>query len=239
MTEVSSFLLHGLEDLWFDYGVRTNISPDHLNWHPDMKHYVETKYRLFTHSTKGVFTTQGVLDAMTELSLPLTHTAPLVIYNNEYPLEKTQFVGAHNAGNLQVCYLLVKTLLSDYGITIPQEAISNVISSIQPLAHRIQLINEKSGIKFYDDGKATSSQALRVALEAFTGPIVLIAGGSDKGDNFSALADLMKQKVGYGVFIGTTAPQFVQIAETKGIQHSRAGSMEEAVKLAYEYAKAH
>lgn len=49
----------------------------------------------------------------------------------------------------------------------------------------------------------------------------------------------MKQKVSYGVFIGATGPQFIQIAETKGIAHSGANSMEEAVKFAYDYARAH
>ncbi len=66
VTELSSFLLYGLEDLKFDYSIWTNISPDHLNWHPDMKDYIATKYRLFTHTTMGVFTTQGVIDALTE-----------------------------------------------------------------------------------------------------------------------------------------------------------------------------
>ena len=61
VTELSSFLLYGLNDLWFDYSVWTNISPDHLNRHPDMKDYVATKYRLFQHSTKGVFATEGVM----------------------------------------------------------------------------------------------------------------------------------------------------------------------------------
>lgn len=97
VVECSSFMLYQLESLRFDYSVRTNISPDHLNRHPDMKDYVATKYRIFTHSTKGVFTTEGVMTTLSNLSLPLTHTAPLTIYTNEYPIDKTQFVGAHNA----------------------------------------------------------------------------------------------------------------------------------------------
>ncbi|MBP6910378.1 hypothetical protein KBC03_02160 [Patescibacteria group bacterium] len=88
-------------------------------------------------------------------------------------------------------------MLADYGIDIADETIHAVMKSIKPLSHRIEFIAEKQGIRFYDDNKATSSQALRVALEAFPGPIVLIAGGSDKGDNFSSLAELMKQKIGY------------------------------------------
>lgn len=239
VTELSSFLLYGLKDLWLDYSVRTNISPDHLNRHPDMKDYVATKYRIFQHTTKAIFTTEGVMDELTKQWLELTHTAPVTIYHNDYPLTYTQFVGAHNAGNLQVCYLLVKTLIRDYAINIDEEKIHEVIQQIKPLAHRIQLINEKMGIRFYDDSKSTSSQSLKVALEAFPGPIVLIAWGSDKGDNFSALAELMKLKVGYWVFIGTTGPQFVQIAEGAWIEHSKAASMEEAVKMAYEYARNH
>ncbi len=237
--EVSSFLLYGLEDLRFDYAIWTNISPDHLNWHPDMKDYVATKYRLLQHSTKAVFTMQGVLDTLAEQGIALDHTAPLTLYNNDYPLADTQFVGTHNAGNIQACYLLVKTLVQDYGLTISETEIHEAINAIEPLAHRMQLINEKNGISFYDDGKSTSSQSLRVALEAFPGPIVLIAGWSDKGDSFSALAELMKQKVGYGVFIGTTAPQFIEIAEAKEIEHDKASSMQEAVKLAYEHAQKH
>jgi|GEM_PF-1967767 len=167
VTELSSFLLHGLEDLQFDYSVRTNISPDHLNRHPDMKHYVETKYRLFTHTTKEIFTTKGVMDALSELGISQTHTAPLTIYHNDYPLTHTQFVGAHNAGNLQVCYLVVEALVKDFGIAVSHETIQKVMNEIKPLEHRIQLINEKQGIKFYDDSKSTSSQSLKVALEAF------------------------------------------------------------------------
>ncbi|MBP6910379.1 hypothetical protein KBC03_02165 [Patescibacteria group bacterium] len=97
VTELSSFLLYGLNDLLFDYSVWTNISPDHLNRHTDMKDYTSTKYRLFTHTTMHVFTTKGVLDAMEELGLPLDHTAPLTVYGNDYPLEGTQFVGGHNS----------------------------------------------------------------------------------------------------------------------------------------------
>lgn len=115
------------------------------------------------------------MDILHEHHIDLTHAIPITMYGNDYPLDNTQFVGKHNAGNLEVCYLVAKAVLSDIH-SVSDDIIHATMNSIKPLDHRIQLINEKSGIKFYDDSKATSSQALKVALEAFPGPIVLIAG---------------------------------------------------------------
>ncbi len=158
----------------FDYSVWTNLSPDHLNWHPDMADYVATKYLLIQHTNKQAFITPGVMDILHEHHVDLTHAIPITMYGNDYPLDNTHFVGKHNAGNLEVCYLVAKAVLSDIH-SVSDDIIHATMNSIKPLDHRIQLIAEKSGIKFYDDSKATSSQALNVALEAFPGPIVLIA----------------------------------------------------------------
>lgn len=166
VTELSSFLLYGLTDLRFDYSVWTNLSPDHLNRHPDMKDYVATKYRLIQQTNKQAFVTPGVMEVLHEQHIDLTHAIPITMYGNDYQLDNTQFVGSHNAGNLEVCYLVAKAVLADIN-SVSDDVIHATMNSIKPLDHRIQLISEKNGIKFYDDSKATSSQALKVALEAF------------------------------------------------------------------------
>lgn len=107
-----------------------------------------------------------MLDTLHTYHVDLSHTIPITIYGNEYPLENTQFVGGHNAGNLEACYLVTKALLADIH-SVSDDVIHAAMNGIKPLDHRIQLINEKEGIKFYDDSKATSSQALTVALQAF------------------------------------------------------------------------
>ncbi len=101
----------------------------------------------------------------------------------------------------------------------------------------MQRLKTIEDITWYDDGKSTSAQSLGAALHSFAEPIIVICGGSDKGDSFDHLADLFKQHAVHGVFLGQTAPQFAKIFDAIGLSYTIAHSMQETVSLAWLAAK--
>lgn len=148
---------------------------------------------------------------------------------NKYRLEETRFSGLHNALNvlsvvvvgnaMKICSKRTKTYLKDIG----------------GLAHRLEFVTEKNGVRYVDDSKSTSCQSLKAALGAF-GPksVRLIAGGSDKGDPFEGLEAPLGEKTAFAALIGATAAQLAGICEKAGVPHQICADMDEAVSAASE-----
>lgn len=232
--ELSSFMLYGLTNFWFDYSGFLNFSPDHLNRHPHLDDYRKSKENILRQTKK-----QARTNAQIRENLPSDLQSKVKKYSPEFDLTHTNFIWKHNQKNFSFCCECANQYLTDHPelwITALNEN-STVWSKIRPLPHRTQFIKTLDGIAIYDDSKSTSSHSLSAALEWFEQKIVLVAGWSDKGETFDHLTQLFKDHVWYGVFIGTTAPQFLQIFQTNQISCDQASSMEDAVQLAYKNAK--
>ncbi|MDP2833570.1 MAG: UDP-N-acetylmuramoyl-L-alanine--D-glutamate ligase [Pseudomonadota bacterium] len=145
------------------------------------------------------------------------------------PVDKLPIAGLHNAANVLAALALCRA------IGLPYDGLIPALKTFEGLPHRVQRVAEVAGRTFYDDSKGTNVGATAAALLGFTGPLVLIAGGDGKGQNFSPLKEAVKHARAV-VLIGRDGPLLAEaIADAAPV--FRAESMEEAVNMAFKLSK--
>ena len=238
--ELSSFQIEDLLSYRSDVSVILNITPDHLNRYKNFSEYRRAKLKLIKHSNVTVlnrddkelrdikgenllfFSRKEVADAFIEKGELKVKTRR---GEARIPLSELPLKGSHNEEN----YLAAALVLSTLGIS--EEEILQGLKQFKGLPHRTEKVAEIRGIKFINDSKATNPDSLKKALESFD-RIVLIAGGSDKGLDFTHLKPLVKEKVKAAVLVGETADLLSKtFSEVTTVR--RAPSMEEAVRTAF------
>jgi len=192
--ELSSFQL---EDLHKSprLAVITNFSKEHLvpadpnnpNYHQTMKVYWESKANIFKHqSAKDVLIVNQ--NFKTSFKNIFSTVKSQVVYFGKSEL-KSNLIGEHNKENIAAALEVAKRL------RVKDLVIRNTLAKFQGLEHRIEFVSEKDGIKYYNDSFATIPDSAITAIRSFDAPIVLLAGGADKGSDFSRLGKLIKQKI--------------------------------------------
>ncbi|MCK9271952.1 UDP-N-acetylmuramoyl-L-alanine--D-glutamate ligase [Candidatus Gracilibacteria bacterium] len=247
--EVSSFMAYNIDKFVSDYSIFTNFEKDHLNWHKDFKDYLNSKLKLFKNTKKKSIINSQILKKAKELSvnLDLENTRIFGIENDlenrveasdiivsgkkKCSIDETNFSGLYNALNILSSVIVLGEL------KVCSKRIREYLKNVSPLSHRLEFYKEINGIKFIDDSKSTSAQSLKAALESVGGNILLIAGGSDKGDDFEYLAPLLKEKVKHGELIGETSSKLGLLFNKNSISFHYAISMNDAVKKAYKFAE--
>ncbi|MEF2176174.1 MAG: Mur ligase family protein [Candidatus Absconditabacteria bacterium] len=227
--EISSFMGFNIKNIQFDYSIWTNFQTDHLNWHNDMQDYFFSKSKVIENTKYHSYTNFEIIEKLNDIS----KVSPY----EKVDLIGTKFHGEHNSFNLGASLLVVKGILIQNGIDISLSKLLELSKMITPLEHRIQLVKEIQGVKIYDDGKSTSANSLNAALNSFEDKVILIAGGSDKGDKFNHLSSSFVNKVAGAVLIGQTAQAFKDIFDELDIESTIELSMESAVKKAFSLAK--
>jgi UDP-N-acetylmuramoylalanine--D-glutamate ligase len=139
--------------------------------------------------------------------------------------------GLHNVAN----GLAAHALASAIGLTA--EPLARALREFKGLAHRVQPVAEARGVRFYDDSKGTNVGASVAALEGFDVPVVLIAGGDGKGQDFAPLAPVVKSHARAVVLIGRDARAIAAALAHTGVPVQLAQSMEEAVQAAFALAQ--
>ena len=145
-------------------------------------------------------------------------------------MDVTHLRGLHNAENI------LATFAAGLALQLPVAAIREALASYCPQAHRCEMVAAKYGVTFINDSKATNVDAVEKALRALPGPVVLIAGGRDKGLNFSSIKEVIAEKVKLAVLIGETQEK-IDRAWGDVTPCERANSMSEAVRMAVSYAR--
>ncbi|MEW6278591.1 MAG: UDP-N-acetylmuramoyl-L-alanine--D-glutamate ligase [Candidatus Eremiobacterota bacterium] len=120
--------------------------------------------------------------------------------------------GPHNLSNALAAVAVARAL------DVPAERIKSVLASHQTLHHRLELVGEVGGVRFVDDSKATNPSSVEAALDTFEGPIVLIAGGKDKGTDFTSLGVKVRQRARHLVLIGEAAERLEAAARKAGME---------------------
>lgn len=252
--ELSSFQLQLTGARSPNLSVVTNITPNHLDVHASMEEYIEAKRNIVRFQRP---TDIAVLNWGDELVRSFAESTPArVVYfsgegdpgtdtcafirdeqlvwrygGQEFPtlrLDEIKLLGKHNVEN--VLAAMAAGYLSGAGM----QAIRSVITGFTGIEHRLEPVRELDGAKWYNDSKATSPTEAVAALQTLPAPLVLIAGGSDKGIPFDPMAPLVAAKVKALVLTGPTAPKIEEAVRRAGYDRAvfHAADMAEAVRLA-------
>ena len=253
--EISSFQLEFIDTFRPKAAVILNITPDHMERHHTMENYVETKARIFenmgedqcillnaedsytpylakkAHAEVCLFSTKKTVKEGASL---LDDTLVLKRHGQEIVLAKIQDIQLK--GNQNYENILAASFLAYEG-GIPVESIRHSILSFKGLPHRIEFVGTFNGISYYNDSKATNVDAAIKGMEAFNKPVILIAGGHDKGTPLNSFMEAAKKHVKHLILIGEAASRFKVEAEKFHITSVvLASDMEEAVKKGKELA---
>jgi len=248
--EVSSFQLEGIRTFRPHIAVWLNFTPDHLDRYPDMESYRRAKLRIFENQTDEDFAIVK-LDDMPAAVDPAALRARVITFSATREggdfewrdgviqfrgepalvMERTKLRGVHNAENLMAA------LAVGYLMGLSFEAMAGPLSGYKPLPHRCELVGTVNGVDYVNDSKATNLDALEKALVSETRPVVLIAGGKDKGFEFGSIASLVGRKAHHAVLIGEMAGRIDALWRSR-LPCEQAASLEEAVRLARGHARA-
>jgi UDP-N-acetylmuramoylalanine--D-glutamate ligase len=246
--ELSSFQLESTASLRPDAAAMLNLTGDHLDRYDGMTEYAAAKARIFAGAGAQVLNRDDARSmAMAQpgravwsfgLDEPragrqwgvLAEAAGPVLARGArglMPLAELPLAGRHNAANALAALALA------HAIALPEPPLLDALREFRGLPHRLQRIAEVGGVVFYDDSKGTNVGASVAALSGMSQPVVLIAGGDGKGQEFLPLAQAVARHARAVVLIGRDAPLIDKVLVHSGVTRMRAGSMDEAVRTAY------
>ena len=222
--ELSSFQLESVDWPRLHVGVILNITPDHLDRHGTFEHYVDIKARAIEFGGRDDFAVLNGKDE-TVRGLAARTQARVVWFDQHQPVPPMPLPGRHNMENALAAAAVGRIA------GLPDEAISAAIRSFKGVGHRLELVGEWAGVRWYNDSKATNPDAGRVALSAFPGaPVVLIAGGYGSGFELDQWAADVLANTEAVVLIGASADVLQEALRTHP-KVVRAASLEEAVAV--------
>jgi UDP-N-acetylmuramoylalanine--D-glutamate ligase len=255
VAETSSFQLEAIQLFRPRVAAVLNLAPDHLDRHGSYAGYVDAKARVFANQTEADCAVLNADDPDTAALAPRTrarvlwfsrrralehgvfvHDGWIVAKLNGHaepvcPVGEIQLRGAHNVENV-----LAATACALWTGMDPA-GIRKGIAAFRGVAHRIERIHDARGVTFYNDSKGTNVASTIKALESFAEPVILIAGGKGKGQDFAPLAAAARGRVRAAVLIGADRDRIRAALAGAGIPTEDAGSMEEAVKEATRRAR--
>ncbi|WP_239254625.1 UDP-N-acetylmuramoyl-L-alanine--D-glutamate ligase [Listeria ilorinensis] len=245
--ELSSFQLMGIESFHPRISVITNIYEAHLDYHKTRDEYVMAKWNIQKNQTADdvlvINWDQEELQNLTKRTkaavIPFSTTQRLekgayvkngqLMFNDEVVGVRDDILlpGDHNLENILASIAVAKT------IGISSEAIMKVLETFKGVPHRTQFVTELSGRKFYNDSKATNILATQSALKGFKQPVILLAGGLDRGTEFDELRPFLKNVKELIVF-GETAEKIARIGKEAGVSVHFVENVEKAVPVAFK-----
>jgi len=235
--ELSSFQLMDFEK-GPEIGVCLMMASDHQDWHPDMAEYLEAKSQMFRHQAVGDLAIYKAGDAKSKqiVSASPGHKMPYgaapgaevkdgkVIIDSSIicAVEEVGLPGPHNLEN--ICAAITATWeLVGHKVAPVRRA----VMAFTGLEHRLELVGEVAGVKYFDDSFATTPETAMAAIESFAEPKVVILGGSDKGATYGKLAEAVEAGgVIHALLIGDTAPAIEKALRGVGFTHLTAGLTE-------------
>jgi UDP-N-acetylmuramoylalanine--D-glutamate ligase len=240
--EVSSFQLETINAFRPHVSVWLNLSPNHLDRYPDMEEYRRAKLRIFMNQTSEDFSVVNARENLPPISARMitfsaydseadfTLRNGVIHYRNEPVLDqrKTRLAGIHNAENLMAA------LGVGLALGVEFERMAAAVGEYTAPVHRCEFVRDLEGVRWINDSKATNLDSVEKAILSQTRPIVLIAGGKDKGFEFDSIAPLVRERVRVAVLIGEMKERISR--SWSGVDCRISASLEEAVELAREAA---
>ena len=249
--EISSFQMEFIIHFKPFISIFLNITPDHLNRYSSMKEYIAAKMNMWSNQTKEDFIVYNVDDDILveeiaestsrKVAFGLNYHPEAIfqpnrtkIYTQEHAtliqMEDISLPGKHNLSNA----LAAATAANIIGI--PNKKISTVLSSFSGVPHRLEKVAEINNITYINDSKATNLDAVNVALQRFSQPIILLLGGLDKGSDFRSLLPhthkYLKTVIAFG-----QAKELILLAIRDAVRSTSAMDLKEALSLAQNYSQ--
>lgn len=258
--ELSSFQLDNMYKFKADVGVLLNITPDHLDrYEYDLKNYIDSKFRIaqnmsssdaFVYCLDDEVTAREVVGRKIEAKkypFSIKEEVEQGAYLNEEQLlintntnQNNQFSmsihelalqGKHNLYNSMAAGIVAKLF------EIRKDVIRESLSDFENIEHRLEFVAKVHDIEFINDSKATNVNSTWFALESMNKPVIWIVGGVDKGNDYSMLSDLVKEKVKAIVCLGTDNKKIIKAFSGAVENIVEAANAKEAVNKAYQLGK--
>ena len=220
--ELSSFQLESVEHPHLHVAVILNITPDHLDRHGTFAQYVDLKARAIEDADYALLNSRDP----TVSALSTRAAGKVVWFDQHQPLPPMPLPGRHNMENALAAAAVGHIAgLSD-------DAINEAIRGFKGVEHRLELVGEWAGVRWYNDSKATNPDAGRVALSAFPGaPVILIAGGYGSGFDLREWVQDVLANTEAAILIGASAGELAE-ALREHPKVIRAETLEQAVSIA-------
>ena len=256
VAEVSSFQLENIVNFHPQVSAVLNITPDHLNRHKTMECYTNVKLSIAKNQSPEDVVILNYEDDRLRAAAP--EMMPRVLFFSsarELPegaylkgeeiflaldgtvtrvcsIQDLNLLGRHNYENVMAAVLMAVS------IGIPMDSIRHSLSEFRAVEHRIEFVEEKNGVAYYNDSKGTNVDAAIQAIRAMIRPTVLLGGGYDKGAEFDEWIQAFDGKVKQLILMGATARQIADTAAKYGVENIVfVDSMEEAVQTAAKTAE--
>ena len=245
--ELSSFQLESTASLNADAATMLNLSEDHLDRYDGIEEYAAAKARVFNGCGAQVLNRDDARSSAMALPGRAIHRFSLAVPRGDLqwgiaqhggrrwlargdqqlmPVDELPVAGLHNAANALAAGALC------HAIGIADTPVTTALSKFKGLPHRVEKVAVIGGVTFYDDSKGTNIGATVAALNGFTQPVVLIAGGDGKGQDFTPLREAVKLRARAVVLIGRDRERIAAALAGCGVPLARAADMEQAVRQA-------
>ena len=237
--ELSSFQLDNMYDFKADIAILLNITPDHLDRYDfKFQNYVDAKFRITRNQTADdafiYWAEDPVIDReMKKLRLGATLYPYGFTVPNPLPLgeEELALKGRHNVLNSMAATIAANVL------NIKKDVIRESLKTFQGVDHRLQYVATVRGVRWVNDSKATNVNSCWYALESMTTPTVLILGGKDKGNDYSEIDELVREKCHTLVFMGLHNEKLHEHFDGFGLNIIDTDNLHDAIQGAYNAAR--
>lgn len=255
--ELSSFQLENMYEFKADIAVITNITPDHLDRYDyKMDNYVKAKFRILQNQTEDDYFIYWQDDPVIREQIRSIQIEAMQMPFSEFeqegsrayvkdgvvrfitpdevweiPRDKLSLTGLHNLYNSMAAGLSASLL------DIRKDTIREALADFEAVEHRLEYVDTVNGVRYINDSKATNVNSTWYALESMNTPTVLILGGKDKGNDYSEIEDLVKDKVKAIVCMGKDNAKLLDFFTGKVPAIFDTHSISEAVKKCFEVAK--
>ena len=256
VVELSSFQLDGMTGFKADIAILLNITPDHLDrYEYKFQNYVDSKFRITQNQTandafifwdndpiiKVELAKRNIQSAMYPFAIERNEKTKAFIENDELiiqtlkslftmPTTELALQGMHNTYNSMAAGLAASI------VNVRKESIRQSLQDFQGVEHRLEYVATVKNIRFINDSKATNVNSCWYALQSMKTPVVLILGGTDKGNDYSEIEELVKGKVKGLIFMGLDNAPLHKYFDGKVPNIVDVQSMEDAVNEAYKMA---
>jgi UDP-N-acetylmuramoylalanine--D-glutamate ligase len=249
VVELSSFQLEDIDTFRPRIAAILNITQDHLDRYPTIGEYSEAKARIFLNQRREDVLVLNFDDPLVRALAPRAPSRVVPFSRSErHPdgvsvengaitmqqeaicrVEEIRIKGVHNLENAMAAAAMA------LAAGVDRAAVAAVLREFPGLEHRLEFVREKDGVTYVNDSKGTNVGAVVKSVEGFSQPVILIAGGLDKGSDFSPLFDLFRRKVKLLILIGAAAGKMAAAlgAATETVY---AGTLRDAVRLGHDRA---